>query len=126
MKTDEELLELFVAGDEAAFDEIHSRHAEDILNIVKTRYLDGDAQLAKDVVQATFMALRRQHEKFDRRMKLAPWLFGIAVNCSIDTARARGKSFAHSFDSTMLKVKRAKGNSHPTTRPTRSPHRRPW
>lgn len=97
--TDEELLELYLATkNNDYFKVLVERHEIAIQKCVVCKYLDGDDELARDVAQMTFMKLIEEQEKYDRSKKLGPWLFSVAINLSIDIARANGRRFAHSFD----------------------------
>src|SRR4051794_36138367 len=48
-----------------------------------------DAAAAEDIAQEAFVAAIRALDRFDRARPFAPWLHRIAVNRSIDFARAR-------------------------------------
>lgn len=53
------------------------------------RRLTGDAQLAEELVQETFLRAWRAADRFDERLgSLRTWLFGIMRNLAIDQARA--------------------------------------
>jgi RNA polymerase sigma-70 factor (ECF subfamily) len=49
----------------------------------------GDAALAADATQETFVRAFRQEQAFDAARAVAPWLFGIARNVSLEIRRAR-------------------------------------
>ena len=53
------------------------------------RDLLGDAALASDATQETFVRAFRQRDSFDAARSMAPWLFGIARNVSLEMRRAR-------------------------------------
>jgi RNA polymerase sigma-70 factor (ECF subfamily) len=56
------------------------------------RDLLGDAALAADATQETFVRAFRQREAFEQGRAIAPWLFGIARNVSLEMRRARHRA----------------------------------
>jgi RNA polymerase sigma factor (sigma-70 family) len=74
--SDQQLLDRFVeSGDETAFAAILDRHGPMLLGV--SRRLLGDAHLADDVLQATFLVLARKARAIRRRDNLAGWLYGV-------------------------------------------------
>jgi RNA polymerase sigma-70 factor (ECF subfamily) len=55
------------------------------------RDLIGDATLAKDAAQETFVRAFRRVGELPRGSRLAPWVFGIARNVSLEVRKARGR-----------------------------------
>jgi RNA polymerase sigma-70 factor (ECF subfamily) len=55
------------------------------------RDLLGDATLATDAVQETFIRAFRKAEELPPDARLAPWVFGIARHVSLEVRRARGR-----------------------------------
>ena len=53
--------------------------------------LIGDASLASDAVQETFIRAFRRVDELPRDARLAPWVFGIARNVSLEVRKARGR-----------------------------------
>lgn len=78
MRSDEELMAAYVAGDSAAFKEIFERYAPLLLRVL-TRDLRSSSDGA-DLVQQTFLQLHRARNDFRADAKLRPWLFTIALN----------------------------------------------
>ncbi|MCI0639546.1 MAG: sigma-70 family RNA polymerase sigma factor [Gemmataceae bacterium] len=77
MPADADWLARFVANrDEDAFAHLVSRHGPMVLRLC--RRLVGDAHLAEDCFQATFLALARQAASIRRPGALAAWLYGVA------------------------------------------------
>ena len=80
-----------LAGRERAadhvFSELYAQHGARILRFL--RDLLGDAALAADATQETFVRAFRQEHTFDASRSVAPWLFGIARNVSLELRRAR-------------------------------------
>ena len=55
------------------------------------RHLLGDAELAEDVTQETFVRVHRRLRSFDGRSRFTTWLFQVARNAGIDALRARSR-----------------------------------
>ena len=82
-----------VARERAAdhvFSELYAQHGGRILRFL--RDLLGDAALAADATQETFVRAFRQRDTFDATRSVAPWLFGIARNVSLELRRARHRA----------------------------------
>ena len=56
------------------------------------RDLLGDATLAKDATQETFVRAYRKLGTLDPTLNVAPWLFGIARNVSLELRKARTRA----------------------------------
>jgi RNA polymerase sigma factor (sigma-70 family) len=87
--TDEALMTAYVAGDEAAFDELFRRYAP-LLERAMRRRLPSDSD-AQDVVQQTFLQLHRARFDFDASRRFRPWLFTIAFNLQRELSRSRAR-----------------------------------
>jgi RNA polymerase sigma factor (sigma-70 family) len=75
--SDRLLLARFAAdGDEKAFAAIVDRHSAMLLALCRRQL--GDAHLAEDVLQATFLVLARKARSIRRQESLADWLYGVA------------------------------------------------
>jgi RNA polymerase sigma factor (sigma-70 family) len=78
MTTDPQLLTQFVrANSEAAFAELVNRHVN-LVYSAALRQLNGDAHLAKDVVQTVFTDLARKADALASRESVAGWLYTSA------------------------------------------------
>ncbi|MFA6815272.1 MAG: RNA polymerase sigma factor [Lentisphaeria bacterium] len=86
--SDLELVVKMNEGDTAAFEEIFVRY-ETRLVAYATRYM-GSIDAAKDICQEAFLKLIRKPPVYLAHNNLAPWLFRITRNLSIDKQR-RGK-----------------------------------
>src|SRR5947207_3850618 len=85
--SDADWLARFVANrDEAAFAHVVGRHGPMVWRL--GRRLVGDAHLAEDCFQATFLALARQAASIRRPGALAAWLYGVAYRVA---AKARAE-----------------------------------
>jgi RNA polymerase sigma-70 factor (ECF subfamily) len=56
------------------------------------RDLLGDAALAADATQETFVRAFRRYDTLDDCARVAPWIFGIARNVSLELRRSRGRA----------------------------------
>jgi RNA polymerase sigma-70 factor (ECF subfamily) len=55
------------------------------------RDLLGDATLASDATQETFVRAFRRVDELPRATKLVPWVFGVARFVALETRKARGR-----------------------------------
>jgi RNA polymerase sigma-70 factor (ECF subfamily) len=76
-------------GDEA-FAALYAQHGGRIHRFLGD--LLGDRALAADATQETFVRAFRSREAFDSGRSIAPWLFGIARNVSLEMRRARHRA----------------------------------
>jgi len=76
------LIERSLAGDEAAFGQLVERHQGIVFNIAY-RML-GNRQEAQDVAQEAFWRAYRGLGGFDLSRPLAPWLYRIVTNLSLN------------------------------------------
>jgi RNA polymerase sigma-70 factor (ECF subfamily) len=98
--TDEKLLAAYRAdGDRAAFEELVHRYEKELYGYLRN-YL-GDADLAEDVFQQTFLQVHLKCEQFEPDRKLRPWLYAVATNQAIDLRRRNGRHRMASLDRRM-------------------------
>jgi RNA polymerase sigma-70 factor, ECF subfamily len=74
-------------GDLLAFEQLVRAYQAPVWRFL--RRLLGDAQLAEDVTQETFVRVHTRLPTFDGRSRFTTWLFRVAHNAGIDAARAR-------------------------------------
>jgi len=86
----ERLMEQFLDGDARAFDEICRRVAPRVVGLL--RAMSGDARLAEDLAQTTFLKVHRARESYQRGAPLEPWIFAIARRTFIDQRRRQKRS----------------------------------
>lgn len=95
--TDEELLARFRAGDDsAAFESLVHRYERELFSYLR-RYL-GNAEMAEDVFQATFLQIHLKKEHFEEGRRFRPWLYTIATNQAIDAQRRNRRHRMVSLD----------------------------
>ncbi|UCF80658.1 MAG: sigma-70 family RNA polymerase sigma factor [Acidobacteriota bacterium] len=76
-------------GDREAFEELVRRFEAKVFSIALK--MTADPNDAKDVVQEVFLRVFRSLRTFDAARNFGVWLARIAVNCSYDWLRKRGR-----------------------------------
>jgi RNA polymerase sigma-70 factor (ECF subfamily) len=85
---DSYLLHRLQTGDEAALAALYDRYGGLVYTLALR--IVGDAQLAQEVLQDTFLRCWERAERYDRaRGHLVAWLMGVARNRAIDLLRSR-------------------------------------
>jgi len=93
---DEELLDRYRAGNTQAFAELVRRYERELYNYLR-RYV-GDATLAEDVFQNTFLQLHVKLDLYEKGRLVRPWLYTIATHQAIDALRKAGRHRTVSLD----------------------------
>jgi RNA polymerase sigma-70 factor, ECF subfamily len=86
-RTDAELVSAYRAGDVRAFEELHRRHVGGIYRLVNRTL--GDALLAEDIAQETFIRSLRTLDRMDESFNFGGWLHTVAQNLCRDELRRR-------------------------------------
>lgn len=88
--SDQQLISLYLSGDEAAFETLLNRHQQQVYS--KILFIVRDSELANDLFQDTFIKVvdTLKKGKYNEEGKFLPWVMRIAHNLSIDHFR-RGK-----------------------------------
>lgn len=94
--SDEELLLRFNEGQKEAFGLLVRRYERELYGYLR-RYL-GDATLAEDVFQTTFLQIHQKSGQYQQGRPVRPWLYTIATNQAIDMLRRVGRHQAVSLD----------------------------
>src|SRR5947209_13918510 len=94
--SDEELLASFQRGQREAFGVLVRRYERELYGYLR-RYL-GDASLADDVFQNTFLQLYTKVGKYEPGRPVRPWLYTIATHQAIDALRRAGRHQALSLE----------------------------
>jgi RNA polymerase sigma-70 factor (ECF subfamily) len=94
--SDEELLACFQRGQREAFGVLVRRYERELYGYLR-RYL-GDANLADDVFQNTFLQLYTKVGKYEPGRPVRPWLYTIATHQAIDALRRAGRHQALSLE----------------------------
>ncbi|HUT09286.1 MAG TPA: RNA polymerase sigma factor [Thermoguttaceae bacterium] len=96
-RTDEELLLRYRAeGDCDAFDELVHRYERELYGYL--RHYVGDAEMAEDVFQQTFLQVHLKCEQFEPGRRVRPWLYTVATNQAIDLRRRNRRHRMVSLD----------------------------
>ncbi len=109
-RTDEQLMLAYRnEADRSAFDELVRRYERELYSYLR-RYM-GDAEMAEDAFQTTFLQVHLKCEQFDARRKFRPWLYRVATNQAIDTQRRnrrhqsasleQNREYGHSLNGTL-------------------------
>ncbi len=79
------LLDRFLGGDVAAFDELVRAHEDRVFGICLRMMSDREAAL--DAVQETFLTVFRKADRFQAKAAFSTWLYRVAVNTCYDQLR---------------------------------------
>jgi RNA polymerase sigma-70 factor (ECF subfamily) len=90
------LLEYRSCGDREAFEELVHRYETELYHYLR-HYL-GDAELAEDAFQATFLQVHLKCDRFEPGRRVRPWLFTVATNQAIDAQRRNRRHRMISLD----------------------------
>ena len=85
--TDVELVRAYRNGDTHAFEELHRRYVASIYRLVRRKL--GDALLAEDIAQETFMKALRMMDRVDDSFNFGGWVHTVARNLCFDELRRR-------------------------------------
>jgi RNA polymerase sigma-70 factor, ECF subfamily len=81
------------SGDADAFRELVEGHSRAVFRVAYR--MTGNEHDADDVVQEVFLRAYRQIDTFEERANFSTWVHRIAVNCSLDLLRSRGRHEKH-------------------------------
>lgn len=96
----EELMERYVDGDAAAFDQLYARVAPKLLGYLMR--LTRHRERAEDLLQTTFTKMHRARASYLRGAPLLPWMLAIARRSFFDERRAaKSRSEDLSSDGTL-------------------------
>ncbi|MHC4718591.1 MAG: RNA polymerase sigma factor, partial [Planctomycetota bacterium] len=94
--SDEQLMLRYQQGDTAALETLIRRYRRELFHFL-ARFV-GNAALAEDVFQETFLQVHLSAGGFDVSRRLKPWLFTIAANKARDALRSRSRRPAAELD----------------------------
>lgn len=100
MRTDEELMRAFVAGDVHALDALYRRYRPMLLASL-ARWSRNGAD-AEDVLQQTFVRVHRFRHTYRDGEPVRPWVFAIAHNTRRDAGRAASRRPETMLDADLL------------------------
>ncbi len=87
--SDYQLLDRYAAGDEAAFEELVTRHQKTVYDL-SYRMLENHADAA-DLAQKTFVQAFLHHRSFRRESSFRTWLYQICLNQCRNALRDRAR-----------------------------------
>jgi len=95
--TDEQLIQrVRDHGDDQAFETLVHRYERELYGYLR-RYV-GNAELAEDVFQATFLRIHQKSDQFADGNRFRPWLYAIATHQAIDAKRRNHRHRMASLD----------------------------
>jgi RNA polymerase sigma-70 factor (ECF subfamily) len=94
--SDEDLLLRFRRGQTEAFGALVRRYERELFGYLR-RYV-GDATMAEDVFQNTFLQVYLRSGQYDSSRPVRPWLYTIATHQAIDALRRNGRHQAVRLD----------------------------
>lgn len=94
--SDEGLMLAFKAGDARAFESLVRRHRTPVFNFI-LRYT-GHRARAEDVLQETWLKVVRSAREYEPKAKFTTWLYTIARNLCVDSARKESYRQAASLE----------------------------
>jgi RNA polymerase sigma-70 factor, ECF subfamily len=96
-RSDEDLLLAYRSrGDRGAFDALVHRYERELYGYL--RHYMGDAEMAEDVFQQTFLQVHLKCDQFEPGRKVRPWLYTVATNQAIDYQRRNRRHRMVSLD----------------------------
>lgn len=95
-RSDEELMQAYVGGDDEALRELFERYAPMLMNLTR-RHLYSEED-AREVVQQTFFQLHQARHDFRLDARLRPWVFTIAMNLVRQHYRKKSRRRESEFD----------------------------
>jgi len=84
------------SGDRGLFETLVRRYEREIYSYLR-RYI-GNAEMAEDAFQGTFLQVHLKCHQFDSSRRFRPWLYAIATNQAIDTQRRNKRHRMVSLD----------------------------
>ncbi len=95
--TDENLIaEYRQTGDRHLYETLIRRYEREIYSYLR-RYI-GNAEMAEDAFQGTFLQVHLKCHQFDSMRRFRPWLYAIATNQAIDVQRRNKRHRMVSLD----------------------------
>ena len=82
IELDRDIIQNAVKGDRRAFRALYDFYAPFIWRVI-FRSVSGDAELAAEIVQDTFIRVHRSLRKFRFDSSMSTWIYRIAYNCSM-------------------------------------------
>ena len=90
-KSDFELVQMAVDGDELAFEEILERYKNLVYSVVFR--MVADSEDANDIAQEVFIKVYKNLDRYSPEFKFSTWVIRIATNTVIDFRRRKKQEF---------------------------------
>ena len=84
---DNNLVEEFIAGNDAAFTQLVARYKDPIINYINM--MVGNYDVAADLAQETFLRVYQNIGRYNSMYQFSTWIYRIATNLAIDEIRYR-------------------------------------
>ena len=97
--SDESLFSQYCQGAEELLEVLISRYRQELYGFL-AKFL-GDAALAQDVFQETFLQVHLSKHTFTQGRRFKPWLFTVAANKARDAMRVRTRHRTVSLDASL-------------------------
>jgi RNA polymerase sigma-70 factor, ECF subfamily len=95
-RADEQLMLAFRAGDAQAFEVLVRRHRAPVFNFI-LRFA-GNRERAEDLLQETWLKVVRNAQEYEAKARFTTWLYTVARNLCVDSARKESYRRADSLD----------------------------
>ncbi|MDZ7814740.1 MAG: sigma-70 family RNA polymerase sigma factor [Planctomycetota bacterium] len=95
-ETDNELIKMFLKGDDEAFNQLVRRYQKGAVRIAYS--VLNNEQDALDAAQNAFIKVHKNLERFGGRSKFSTWLYRIVYNASMDIGRKKRRYVQHTDD----------------------------
>lgn len=96
---DERLMLAFRKGDVRSFELLVRRHRGAVFNFILR--FTGNRQRAEDVLQETWLKVVRSAPEYEAKAKFTTWVYTIARNLCVDSARKESYRRTESLDATV-------------------------
>ncbi len=93
--TDEQLIQKYLRGDEAALRVLFARYLKPVYNFVY-HYIDNQGDV-EDITQDVFVSAWKNLKKFDQTKKFKTWIFTIAKNASLNWLKKKKPALFSEF-----------------------------
>src|SRR5262245_53225204 len=103
-ETLEALMERYAAGDVEAFDDLYAALSPRLFAYLCRATLDRE--LAREVLQETFLRLHRVRARYTRGERVLPWVLAIAGNLHRDLIRRRQRRRESPVEPATLETER--------------------
>ncbi|MFY2557740.1 RNA polymerase sigma factor [Corallococcus terminator] len=107
--SDERLMLAFQAGDARAFEALVRRHRTPVFNFI-LRFV-GQRARAEDVLQETWLKVVRSAGEYQAKARFTTWVYTIARNLCVDSARKESYRQAASLESPVSGVDGEEGRT---------------